>query len=100
MIIMHYIMLNIMKDVKMSKSQSNYERITISVPNNLVKEIDTLKADFNVSKSELFKIAIGEFSKNNQRKKLESIALKMKSEYENYPELIVFSSLDSEVFCV
>ena len=97
---MHYIMLNIMKDVKMSKSQSNYERITISVPNNLVKEIDTLKADFNVSKSELFKIAIEEFSKNNKRKKLESVAVKMKNEYETNPELTIFNSLDSEDFCI
>lgn len=97
---MHYIVLNIMKDVKMSKSQSNYERITISVPNNLVKEIDTLKADFNVSKSELFKIAIEEFSKNNQRKKLESVVVKMKNEYENNPEITVFNSLDSEDFCI
>jgi len=97
---MHYIVLNIMKDVKISKSQSNYERITISVPNNLVKELDTLKADFNVSKSELFKIAIEEFSKNNQRKKLESVAVKMKNEYEINPELTIFNSLDSEDFCI
>ena len=95
---MHYIVLNIMKNVKVSKSRSNCERITVSVPKSLGKEIGSLKADFNVSKSELFKIAIEEFSKNNQRKKLESITLKMKSEYESNSELTTLSSLDSEEF--
>lgn len=82
----------------MNKSQSNCERIILSVPKSLGKEIGSLKADFNVLKSELFKIAIEEFSKNNQRKKLESITLKMKSEYESNSELTTLSSLDSEEF--
>lgn len=68
------------------------------MPKSLGKEIDTLRADFNVSKSKLFKIAIEEFSKNNQRKKLESITLKMKSEYESNSELTTLRSLDSEEF--
>ena len=82
----------------MKKSQNGYERITISVPRSLVKEVEALKANYNVSKSELFKIALEKLSKDHQRKKLESIALKMKSEYESNSELTAFNSLDSEDF--
>jgi metal-responsive CopG/Arc/MetJ family transcriptional regulator len=80
------------------KENNNYERVTLSLPLSLSKEINDLMRELKVSKSEVFKLAFEKFSKEHKKEKLKKIAEEMKSEYKNNKKLTEFSALDSDDF--
>ena len=82
----------------MLATQTNYDRITFSLPNSLNIALDELKNEIKRSKSEIIKLAIESYiAQQNKRKLLKAVAL-MTEEYENNDELTALTSLDSEDF--
>ncbi len=82
----------------MSATQTNYDRITFSLPNSLNKALDELKSEIKRSKSEIIKIAIESYIAQQNRIKLQKAVALMSKEYENSSELTQLTSLDSEDF--
>lgn len=82
----------------MQKISHDFERITISLPSTLSRDIDELKKELNVSKSEIFKRAFEKFLEDYRKKKLRQVARKMVQEYKTNKELTAFHSLDQEDF--
>ncbi|HEX3034373.1 MAG TPA: ribbon-helix-helix domain-containing protein [Thermodesulfobacteriota bacterium] len=80
------------------RSVQGFERLTIAVPLEVMSDMEDIKNEMKINKSELVRRAIEEFIKNYKRKKLEKIALMMKDEYEKNKELTTFTSLDGEGF--
>lgn len=73
-------------------------RITVSLPSQMIDDIEDVKDEMNINKSELVRRALEEFIRRHKRKKLEKIAIMMKDNYERDKELTAFTSLDSEGF--
>ena len=80
-----------------AKQQSAYH-MTISLPGYLLAEIEAVRKDLNVPKSELCKLAIEKFLEEHKKNKLAKIAAQMVDEYNSNDELTAFTSLDSEPF--
>ncbi|MBC7474829.1 MAG: hypothetical protein H7263_11100 [Candidatus Sericytochromatia bacterium] len=80
------------------KTSQNFERITISVPIEILGDIEKLQKEFNVSKSELFKISFEKFLSDYKKQTLKKIAEMMKKEYNSNKELTIFTSIDSDDF--
>ncbi|MEW6416915.1 MAG: ribbon-helix-helix protein, CopG family [Nitrospirota bacterium] len=76
----------------------HYERVTISLPSEISKEIEELKKELRMSKSEIFKKAFEKFLREYRRQKIQRVAEMMASEYRKDEELTVFTDLDSEEF--
>jgi len=76
----------------------NYERVTISLPSEISKEIEELKKELRMSKSEIFKKAFEKFLQEYRRQKIQKAAEIMASEYRENKDLTVFTRLDSEEF--
>jgi len=74
------------------------ERITISIPKSLNKEVENLQKDLRVTKSEIFKMAVENFVRAYKKKKLKKIAELMAEEYQSNEELTTFTTLDAEDF--
>ena len=79
-------------------TQTNYDRITFSLPNSLNIALDELKNEIKRSKSEIIKIAIESYITQQNKRKLQKAVILMAQEYENNDELTLLSSLDSEDF--
>ena len=82
----------------MTTTQTNYDRITFSLPNSLNIALDELKNEIKRSKSEIIKIAIESYIAQQNKRKLQKAVALMAQEYENNNELTLLSSLDSEDF--
>lgn len=82
----------------MSKAALHYERITISLPEAISKDIEELKNELHISKSELFKTAFEKFSQDYRKQKLQKAAEMMVREYATDKELTALTALDSEDF--
>lgn len=82
----------------MIKTASKIERITISLPRELSEDIDSLKEELHVSKSEILKMAFEHFKKDHKKQKLKKVAEIMAKEYETNAKLTEFTALDSEDF--
>jgi metal-responsive CopG/Arc/MetJ family transcriptional regulator len=80
------------------RTVQNYERVTISLPSELSKEIEELKKELRMSKSEIFKKAFEKFLQEHRRQKIQKAAELMASEYRGNKDLTVFTCLDSEDF--
>jgi len=75
------------------------ERLTVSLPVSLTKDMETLTKEFGVSKSEVARRAFDQqYIQQCRKQKLHQIAEGMVEEYQNNPELTVFTNLDSEAF--
>ena len=81
----------------MSSGQRS-ERLTVSLPAQMIKGIEDVKDEMNINRSELVRRALEEFIRSHKRKELEKIAIMMKDNYERDKELTAFTSLDSEGF--
>ncbi len=81
----------------MSSAQRS-ERLTVSLPLQMMKGIEDVKDEMNINKSELVRRALEAFIKRHKRKELEKIAIMMKDSYERDKELTTFTSIDSEGF--
>ena len=88
----------IVKGYFMQKTVQGYERITISLPPDIACDIDELKKELHLSKSELFKRAFERFVHDHKRRKLQKAAELMASEYETNKELTALTALDGEAF--
>jgi len=82
----------------MTTLQTNYDRITFSLPNTLNIALDELKSETKRSKSEIIKMAIEEYLAQEKKRKLQRAVALMAEEYENNDDLTALSSLDSEDF--
>jgi metal-responsive CopG/Arc/MetJ family transcriptional regulator len=82
----------------MSANLKNVDRLTISLPKNLSNEVERIRRELNVPKSEIFRIAIEKFLEQYRKRKIQKIAKMMADEYEKDQELTLFTSLDSEDF--
>lgn len=82
----------------MSVNLKNVDRLTISLPKNLSSEVEAVRKELNIPKSEIFKIAIEKFLEQYRERKLRQIAEMMAQEYETNEELTALTALDSEDF--
>ena len=82
----------------MTATQTNYDRITFSLPNSLNIALDELKNEIKRSKSEIIKIAIESYITQQNKRKLQRAVALMADEYENNNELTALNSLDYEDF--
>lgn len=82
----------------MSVNLKNVDRLTISLPKNLSNEIEAVRKELNIPKSEIFKIAIEKFLEQYRKRRLRKIAEMIADEYETDEELTALTELDSEDF--
>lgn len=82
----------------MPKTALHYERVTISLPEAISRDIEELKKELHISKSELFKTAFEKFSQDYRKQKLQKAAEMMLEEYKTDKDLTALTSLDSEDF--
>ncbi len=82
----------------MQEHARGMERLTVSLPASLTKDMEALTKEFGVSKSEVARRAFEQYIQQYRRQKLRQIAEGMVDEYQNNPELTVFTNLDSEAF--
>ena len=82
----------------MMEVQTNYDRITFSLPHSMNVTLDSLKQELQSSKSDIIKQAIEYFVKQQEEKKLARAVELMAKEYENNDELTFLTGLDSEDF--
>ena len=82
----------------MHKTISEIDRVTISLPHAIACEIDALRTQLNVSRSEIFKRALERFIEEQQRSRLHTIAAEMAEEYRSNRDLIACTALDAEDF--
>jgi len=81
-----------------STIQTEYDRITFSLPSSMNSALDKLKSEVSRSKSELIKLAIESYLAQEKKNKLQKAVEMMASEYEDNTNLTEFTSLDSEDF--
>lgn len=81
-----------------STIQTEYDRITFSLPSSMNSALDKLKSEVSRSKSELIKLAIESYLAQEKKNKLQKVVEMMASEYEDNTNLTEFTSLDSEDF--
>ncbi|HPN08354.1 MAG TPA: hypothetical protein PLU95_03550 [Syntrophales bacterium] len=74
------------------------ERLTISLPGSLARDMEKLTKEFRISKSEMARRAFEQFIYQCRRKKLLQAAETMAEEYRSDPELTVLTDLDGEEF--
>lgn len=82
----------------MYKTASEIDRVTISLPHTITCEIELLREELNVSRSEIFKRAVERFIEEQRRSRLTVIAAEMAEEYRSNRELIACTALDCEDF--
>ena len=78
--------------------QTEYDRITFSLPSSINSALEKLKSEVSRSKSELIKLAIENYLEQEKKNKLQKAVEMMASEYENDAKFTEFTSLDSEAF--
>lgn len=77
---------------------TDIDRITVSLPHSLTGKADELRAELNVSRSELYRMALERFIEEQKRSRVAAIAAEMAEEYRNSRELTGLTSLDAEDF--
>ncbi len=82
----------------MLNADRSVDRITISVPHFLASEADSCSAELQISRSELYKMAMERFLAEQRRERLKLIVAEMAEEYRADGELIAFTALDGEEF--
>ncbi|KKO21093.1 MAG: ribbon-helix-helix domain-containing protein [Candidatus Brocadia sp.] len=74
------------------------KKITISLPTEILKEVEELEKKLKMPKSEILSKALEKFSRDYKAKKLQKIAKMMAPEYMLDSDLVAMTSLDSEEF--
>ncbi len=74
------------------------DRVTVSLPHSLAQDIDALRTSLNISRSELFKVALEQFLARQRRAQLQVVVAEMAEEYRTNRELTALTSLDGEDF--
>ena len=82
----------------MSSTVQKAKKITISLPPEILKEVEELEKKLKMPKSEILSKAFEKYSKGYKAKKLQKIAKMMALEYTSDTNLVAMTSLDSEEF--
>ena len=82
----------------MQESSQGMERVTVSLPVGLARDMEALTRELGVSKSEVARRAFDRYLRECRRQKLQRIAEAMAEEYGSNPELTTFTDLDGEAF--
>ena len=87
-----------MRGNNMHEHAQGMERLTVSLPVDLAKDMKALTRELGISKSEVARRAFDQFLRECRRQKLQQIAEEMAEEYRSNPELTAFTDLDGEAF--
>jgi len=82
----------------MQKNIEQAVRLTFSLPNSLNIELDNLKKETKISKSEIINLAIKEYIKKVQQKKIQQAVKLMEDEYKHNKTLTEFTAIDKDDF--
>lgn len=82
----------------MRSTVQKVKKITISLPTEILKEVEELEKNLKIPKSEILSKAFEKYSRNYKTKKLQKIAKMMALEYTSDTDLVAMTSLDSEEF--
>lgn len=82
----------------MRESSQGMERVTVSLPVGLAKDMEALTRALGISKSEVARRAFDRYLRDCRRQRLRQVAESMAEEYGSNPELIAFTDLDGEAF--
>lgn len=82
----------------MTVTQTDYNRITFSLPSSMNVALDKLKSEMQRSKSDIIKLAIENYLTQQKNIKLQKAVDMMADEYEHDKRLTEFTSLDCEDF--
>jgi metal-responsive CopG/Arc/MetJ family transcriptional regulator len=74
------------------------ERVSISLPHGLAQEMDELRNELKISRSELFRVAAEQFVEKQRNARLQMAVAEMAEEYSARSELTGLTTLDSEDF--
>jgi hypothetical protein len=86
------------ESVTMHKAASDIDRVTISLPHSFASEIEIIRSQLNVSRSEIFKRAMEQYIEQQKKNGLQLIAAEMAEEYRTNRDLVFCTNLDSEDF--
>ena len=82
----------------MRSTVQKVKKITISLPTEILKEVEELEKNLKIPKSEILSKAFEKYSRKYKTKKLQKIAKMMALEYTSDTNLVAMTSLDSEEF--
>lgn len=79
-------------------TSSEIDRVTVSLPHALAGKAEEVRAELNISRSELYKIALERFIEEEERNRVAAIAAEMAEEYRTNLNLTAMTALDTEDF--
>jgi metal-responsive CopG/Arc/MetJ family transcriptional regulator len=82
----------------MQKNVQDSGRITISLPANLTQDIENIRKELGVSRSEMVRIMIERYIQGLRQEALRQAATIMEDDYATDAELTAFTTLDGEDF--
>lgn len=82
----------------MQKNVQDAGRITISLPANLTQDIEKIRKELGVSRSEMVRIMIERYIQGLRQEALRQAATIMEDDYATDSELTAFTVLDGEDF--
>jgi metal-responsive CopG/Arc/MetJ family transcriptional regulator len=82
----------------MPRTAQDIERLTISLPASIAKQIDDLKGELHLPKSEILRQALEQFLISRRKDKIREVADMMATEYAENSDLTAFTALDGEDF--
>lgn len=77
---------------------NDVDRVTISIPHSLAMQLETVRGELKISRSELFRLALERFIQEQNNSRFAIITSEMVEEYRGNPELTALTSLDGEAF--
>ncbi|MEA1967804.1 MAG: ribbon-helix-helix protein, CopG family [Thermodesulfobacteriota bacterium] len=78
--------------------QNKYDRITFSLPHSMNLALDNLKKEVKISKSEIIKVALKAYLKQQKLKQIQDAVDMMAQEYENDAGLTDMTIIDADGF--
>ncbi|HIJ86208.1 MAG TPA: hypothetical protein HPP97_00830 [Desulfuromonadales bacterium] len=78
--------------------RNDVDRVTISIPHSLALLSETVRNELNISRSELFRLALERFIQEQNNSRLAIIAADMVAEYKSNRVLTALTDLDGEDF--
>ncbi len=82
----------------MQKNAQDAGRITISLPANLTQDIENIRKELGVSRSEMVRIMIERYLQGLRQEALRQAATIMEEDYATDSELTALTALDGEEF--
>jgi metal-responsive CopG/Arc/MetJ family transcriptional regulator len=76
----------------------SYDKVTFTIPHFLNQQLENLKNEFRVSKSEILKNAVEEYIQKQEKVRMKKSVQLMMEDYRDDKSLTEFTALDSEDF--